>query len=83
VTFLADTNVYSYSRPFLQPMPVWDYWYLLLLPLVIAVAVVYKAIKCRTIKQVPREAASIAAWILVCFAAAAVALVVLVKLMEW
>jgi hypothetical protein len=77
--FLAD---YSYTRPFLQPMPRWKYWYLLLLPLCVGVAVVYKAIKCRSMSQVPAEAASITVWILACFAAAGVALVGLVKVMS-
>jgi hypothetical protein len=74
---------YAYTRPFLQPMPVWDYWYLLLLPLCIGVSIVYKAIKCRSMAYVPAEAATITMWILVCFAAAAAALVGLVKLMQW
>jgi hypothetical protein len=74
-------DVYAYTRPFLQPMPVWNYWYVLLLPLCVAVAVVYKAIKCNSMKHVPREAAAITLWILVSFAAAAAALAGLVKLM--
>ncbi len=73
---------YAYTRPFLQPMPIWDYWYLLLLPLCVAVAIVYKAIKCRTMKEVPLEAASITGWIMVSFAAAAAGLVLIVKLFE-
>jgi hypothetical protein len=74
---------YAYTRPFLQPLPVWDYWYLLLLPLCVGVSIVYKAIKCRSMAHVPGEAATITAWILICFAAAAVALVGLVKVMQW
>ena len=72
---------YAYTHPFLQPLPVWDYWPLLLLPLVIGVAVVYKSVKCRSIRQVPKEAASITMWILISFAAAAAALAGLVKWM--
>lgn len=68
---LAD---YAYTRPFLQPLPVWDYWPVLLLPLVLGVAVVYKAIKCRSMSQVPKEAASITMWVLVSFGAAAAVL---------
>jgi hypothetical protein len=79
VKFIAD---YVYTRPFLQPMPVWNYWYLLLLPLCIAVAVVYKAIKCHSMKRVPREALAIIVWILVSFVAAGAALAGLVKIME-
>jgi hypothetical protein len=79
VNLLAD---YAYTRPFLQPMPVWDYWYLLLLPLCIAVAVVYKAIKCNSMRRVPREALYIVIWILVSFVAAGAALAGLVRMIE-
>ena len=51
-------------RLFLDPMPVWDYWYLLIVPLCVAVAVVYKSMKCRSMKQVPREAGAIILWII-------------------
>jgi len=71
---------YAYTRPFMQPLPVWNYWYVLLLPLCIAVAVVYKAIKCSSMKQVPRQAASITLWILLSFTAVAAGLAGLVKL---
>ncbi len=66
-------------RPFLDPLPVWDYWYVLILPLCIAVAVVYKSMKCRLMSQVPREAGQIVLWIIGGFSGAAVALMVLVK----
>jgi len=70
-------------RPFLDPLPYsWDFWPWLLLPLVVGVAVVYKSIKCRTMKQVPREAAGITLWILAGLAAAAVILVTIVKLID-
>jgi hypothetical protein len=29
--------------PFLDPVPVWDYWYLLVLPLCVGIAVVWKS----------------------------------------
>jgi hypothetical protein len=60
--------------PFLRPLPVWDYWPLLLLPLVAAVAIVYKCVKCAHVRQVPREAASIALWIVLGMTAAAAAI---------
>jgi len=63
-------------------MPFWNYWYLLLLPLCIAVAVVYKAIKCNSMKRVPREALIIVIWILVSFVAAGAALAGLVRMIE-
>ena len=68
----------------MEPLPyVWDYWPWLLLPLCVAVAVVYKSIKCRSMKQVPREAAVITVWILAGLGAAAVVLVALVKLIDY
>ena len=69
-------------RPFWQPLPVWDYWYLLLLPLCAGVSIVYKAIKCRDMKQVPREAAVIFVMIILGMVLAAVALLLLVRVME-
>jgi hypothetical protein len=66
-------------RLFLDPLPVWDYWYLLILPLCAAVAVVYKSMKCRSMSQVPREAAVVVLWIIGGFAAAALLLMGLVK----
>jgi hypothetical protein len=66
-------------RPFLDPLPVWDYWYLLILPLCIAVAVVYKSMKCRTMSRVPIEAGQIVLWIIGGFSGAAVVLMLLVK----
>ncbi len=74
------TDVLAY-RPFLDPLPVWDAWYLLILPLCIGIAVVWKSIKCRSMRDVPREAAVLLFWILGGFAAAAAALVGLVRYM--
>lgn len=68
-------------RPFLTAMPAWDYWFWFLVPLSAAVAVVYKATKCRSADTIVREAAVLTVWILAGFigAAAAVALVVRVN----
>jgi hypothetical protein len=66
-------------RPFLDPLPVWDHWLLLIVPLCMAVAVVYKAMKCSTIKRVPIEAGAVVLWILGGFAAAAFVLMALVN----
>jgi hypothetical protein len=55
---------YHYTRPFEQPLyGAWDYWYLLMLPLCLAVAIVYKSIRCYTMGAVPREAAITFLWI--------------------
>ncbi len=69
--------------PFLYPLPVWNAWPWLVVPLCLGVSIVYKSIKCRTMHKVPREAAVIFVWILIGMAAAAAALADLVKLTEW
>lgn len=72
-------------KPFLQPLPgAWhdSVWPLLILPLCLAVSVVYKSIKCDSMRQVPRQAAEITLWILLGMGGAAVALAGLVKGVE-
>ena len=66
-------------KPFVQPMPVWDYWYLLPLPLCAGLAIVYKSIKCSDMKRVPREALEIFIVIAGGLGAAAVSLWLLVR----
>ena len=67
-------------EPFVQPAPVWDYWYLLALPIVAALSIVYKSIRCHKMSQVPKEAAVIFVTILAGMLIAAGALWVMVKL---
>jgi hypothetical protein len=65
--------------PFVQPLPgAWNLWYLLLLPLCLGVAVVYKSIKCASMRHVPREATVVFLSILggIIFAAAVLAIIV-------
>lgn len=59
---------------FIEPMPLDDYWLLLLAPLAIAVAVVYKTIKLDDLAKLPRQAAYLAAQILAFMMLAATAL---------
>lgn len=73
---------YHYHRPFLQPLPVWDYWPWLILPLGIGVSIVYKSLKCRYMRQVPKEAAILSLWILLGMASAAAVLMLVVKFAE-
>lgn len=68
--------------PFMHPLPAWDVWYLLALPLCAAVSLVYKSIRVRNMRKVPREAAKATGWIILGLITAAVVLVVLVELME-
>jgi membrane protein YdbS with pleckstrin-like domain len=70
-------------RPFYTPLPIYDYWYWLLLPLCLLFSIVYKAVKCESVKQVPRQALSITIWILLGMAAAAAVLTILVKWRAW
>jgi hypothetical protein len=67
---------------FRQPLPVWDYWYLLLIPLCLGISIVYKAIKCREMKQVTREASVIFAMIMLGMILAAIALYSLMRVLE-
>jgi hypothetical protein len=71
-------------HPFLDPLPVWQdsHWPWLLLPLCIAVTVVYKSIRCRSMKRVPREAAGLTLTIILGMAAAAVVLALVVRGLE-
>jgi hypothetical protein len=49
--------------PFLDPLPLDRYWLVLLVPMVLAIAVVYKAIKLDDLAQLPRQTLSLAAQI--------------------
>lgn len=51
-------------RPFHEPLPLHDYWLLLMLPMVVAISVVYKAIKLEDLSQLPRQAAVLATQII-------------------
>lgn len=51
-------------QPFLHPLPIWDYWAFLIIPLTIGVSIVYKSIRCAKMSQVPRQAAEISFYIL-------------------
>ena len=78
--FLAEAT--STFQLFRQPLPIWDYWYLLLIPLCVGISIVYKAIKCREVKQVPKEASVICIVILLGMTLAAVALYALMRVLE-
>lgn len=61
-------------RLFLEPMPLDDYWLLLLPPLAIVIAIVYKTIKLDDLTKLPRQATYLAAQILVFMVLAAAGL---------
>jgi hypothetical protein len=50
--------------PFLDPLPYEPYWLVLLLPLVLAIALVYKTIKSPTLANLPAQAVRLAGEIL-------------------
>ena len=78
---LLSAGEYHYV-PFVKPMPIWDYWYVLLLPLCLIIAVVYKSIRCYTMDRVPREALTLFVFILAVMLAAGAALAGLVNILE-
>ena len=66
--------------PFVSPLPVWDYWYTLLIPLAAGVAVVYKTIRCRKLRDVPWQSALVTLWIIGGMIGAALVLWAIVRL---
>ena len=50
--------------PFMHPLPLDRYWLLLLVPMVIAIALVYKAIKVDDLSRLARESILLSAQIL-------------------
>ena len=80
MTAIASVNSLAAYVPFLRPLPIWDYWYLLLVPLCVGVAVVYKCIKTRDLRRIPWESFVISLWIILGMAGAALGLAILVRL---
>ena len=80
-TALASLTAPAYT-PFLQPLPAWDQWYVWLVPLCLAVSIVYKSIRVRSMRHVPAEALKATGWILFGLAAAAAVLAILVTVLE-
>jgi hypothetical protein len=66
--------------PFIYPLPIWNYWPWLILPLAAGVSIVYKAVKCQSMSTVPKEAAAIFVWILIGMLSAGAALAGVVKI---
>lgn len=61
-------------RPLLDPIPVDDYWLLLLVPLVFAISLVYKTIKLDDLTHLPRQTFFLAGQIVAFMLLAAAAL---------
>jgi hypothetical protein len=86
VNYLPDLlaqSAYHYV-PFYGPIPLWSNsgWPWLLLPLVIGVSVVYKAIRVNNMRDLPRAAVGITIAIVLGMIAAAAALAVTVKILQ-
>lgn len=69
---------YGFSDLFINPMPLWDYWWLLLLPLCAVVAVVYKSVRLDDMRLVPRQALEIFLYIIAALVLAGLGLILLV-----
>ena len=80
--FVLAQQPYRYDRPFIQPLPIWDYWYVLLVPLVLAISVVYKSVRCSSMRRVPREALVLFVFIMTVMLLAAGALAALVNVVK-
>jgi len=61
-------------RPFLEPLPVDDYWFWLLIPLVVVICLIYKAVKTDDLSRLPRQTLYLSAQVLIFMALAAAAL---------
>lgn len=64
--------------PFWHPLPVHEWWYLLLLPLSLGIAMIYKAIRLPTLDQYWRQVAVMTVQIVVAMIALAIGLMVFV-----
>lgn len=73
---------YGLGDLFVRPMPLWDVWWLLIVPLCLGVSIVYKAIRLDDMRQVPWQALTIFLWILGGMIVAGVVLLLVVKLVE-
>lgn len=65
-------------RPFFDPLDFHEAWPILLVPLVIAIAIVYKTIKTPALHQIPLEVAKLTAYVVILMIGAALLLWALV-----
>ncbi len=61
-------------RPFLEPLPVDDYWLWLLIPLVVVICLIYKTVKNDDLRKLPRQTLNLSAQVLIFMALAAAGL---------
>ena len=61
-------------RPFLEPLDLHEQWMWLIIPVALAIAIVYKTLKLPDLRQLPWQAARLAAIIIAALIAAAIGL---------
>jgi len=61
-------------RPFLEPLDLHEHWMWLIIPVAVAIAIVYKALKLDDLRRVPAEAARLTVIIIAAMAAAGLVL---------
>jgi hypothetical protein len=76
--FAPFLGEYHY-RPFITPLPLTDYRFFLAIPLCLAIAIVYKSVRCQSMQQVTRQALVLFVFILVVMVLSAGALAALVN----
>lgn len=69
--------------PFVDPLyGGWNWWYLMLLPLAALIAIVYKAMRCDDLAEMPRQAAIAFGKLLGAFLGCAAILWIIMKILE-
>ena len=79
-SMLADGPHLPPWRPFLVPIPLGGLWPLTVLPLVVAIALVYKALKLDDVRQWPWQVLRLTGWILGVMVLAAAAIWLVTKI---
>ena len=67
-------------RPFLDPLPLHDYWMWMILPLAVAIAVVYKTLRLDDLSRLPVETVRLTLLIIVSMIAAGALLWAIVEM---
>ncbi len=67
-------------RPILDPLPIDDVWYLLLLPIALGIAMAYKAVRVADLKTFPKQVLVMAVQTVLAIAGLAVGAYVVIEL---
>ena len=68
------------DKPFVTPLPIWDWWMILLIPLLFGIALTWKAMKSPSLKEFPRQTIVLFGKFVFGFALAAV---IVYAIVEW